>query len=104
MKLAKKIIGRTLALLVVLIVFWVTSNLSDIKAFPSIISSYYAKEFCSCYFVVGREEKACHTYVKQYIPIQDFHIDTESKKVTVTGLYRTNSAKYVSERYGCVLE
>lgn len=76
-------------------------NWTHLKNFPSIISSYYAKEFCSCYFVVGQPEEFCHNYVRQYIPISKFSLDKEKKSVTVSGLGMTNSAVFTSQRYGC---
>lgn len=83
---------------------WFAANFQHVRAFFEIISSYYAKEFCSCYYVVGRTEEQCHDYARQYVPISDFENDPETKTVTVTGLWHTNRAHYVDQRFGCALE
>ncbi|MCC5816282.1 MAG: hypothetical protein JJT78_16145 [Leptospira sp.] len=84
--------------------FWTISNWKNLTAFPSIISSFYSKEFCSCYFVVREDEDFCHHYARQWVPISDFQLDKESKKVTVSGLGRTNTAIFQNDKKGCVLE
>ncbi len=103
MKKFFKILGTGLLLFLGAVGVWVLMNFSHIRVFPSIISSLYAKEMCSCLFVVGRDEKFCHNYVRKYVAISDFKLDAAKRVVTVSGLGRTNSARFVSERYGCVL-
>jgi hypothetical protein len=83
---------------------WAASNREDLRHFPPIISSYYAKELCSCLYVVGQTETYCHSVVRQYVPISSFQIDASSRTVTVSGLGQTNRARFVDDRYGCVLE
>jgi hypothetical protein len=89
-----------LGLLLCVLVLW---NWHDLSYFTSIISSYYAKEFCSCYFVTGESEAFCHDYTRQYIPISSFSLDKEKKTVTVTGLLRKSEAYYTGPRTGCAL-
>ena len=81
---------------------WVVKNHRELFSFPGIISAYYAKEFCSCHFVEKRDEAFCHAYARQYIPIQDFKL--EGTRVTVRGLFITNSASHLSEREGCRID
>jgi Ni/Fe-hydrogenase subunit HybB-like protein len=98
---------RTLAILIFLFIlfdlglFWVVSNWKNLTTFPSIISSFYSKEFCSCYYVVREDEDFCHNYARQWVPISDFKLDRETKTVTVSGLGRTNSSRFVSPEFGC---
>jgi hypothetical protein len=73
-------------------------------AFPRIISAFYSKEFCSCYFVTEGTEEQCHNFARQYLPIQSFALDKEKRSVTVTGFFATTTARYTGDRYGCVLE
>ncbi len=80
------------------------SNKGDLKAFPSIISAYYAKELCSCLWVVGLPEPDCHDWVTQYIPIKEARVNEASQRVTILGLGRVSQARYVGSREGCTLE
>lgn len=72
-------------------------------AFPDIISSYTAKEYCSCRYVMNNPAEYCHSYVKQWLPTSGFTDDPASKRVTVSGMGRNNSATWVGERQGCRL-
>jgi len=83
---------------------WVGFQWDNLKAFPHIISSFYSKEFCSCIFVMQLSEKQCHDFSRQWIPISKFELDSEKKSVRVTGLGITHEAKYVSERFGCLVD
>lgn len=103
----RKIIKRLLqllALVVVGVLVFVVFNFQHVAAFPSIISSFYSKEFCSCYFVTEGSEEQCHNFARQWVPIQDFKLDKEKRSVTVRGLFVTTTARYTGERYGCVLD
>lgn len=104
MKKFLKITGAIIAVLLLLTGGYVLFNLEHFQRFPKILPTYYAKEFCTCFFVLKRDEKFCHNFARQYIPIDDFKLDRENKRVTVTGLGETRSVKFVSERYGCVIE
>jgi ABC-type sugar transport system permease subunit len=83
---------------------FVAVNFKHVAAFPSIISSFYSKEFCSCYFVTEGTEEQCHNFARQWVPIQSFALDKEKRTVTVKGLFVTTTARYTGDRYGCVLE
>lgn len=87
-----------------LVLFWLITNKKNLESFPSIISSFYAKEFCSCYFVVREDEDFCHNYARQWIPISDFKLDLKTHRVIASGLGRTNSAVFQNRELGCVLE
>ncbi len=100
MKIKKFI--RRLALLFLLVAgLWIVLNWTHIKSFPGIISAFYAKEFCSCYFVVGGDEEFCHNYARQWVPISSFALDKQAKAVTVTGLGRSTTVVHTSEQFGC---
>jgi hypothetical protein len=104
MKFKTIAIGIIIFVVMDLCLFWIISNGSNLKAFPSIISSFYSKEFCSCYFVVGGNEDFCHNYARQWVPISDFKLDNDKKRVIVSGLGRTNSAQFLDNKQGCVLQ
>ena len=83
---------------------WALANWKHLSAFPHIISSFYSKEFCSCYFVVKRSETFCHNYARQYVPISEFSLDEEKRAVTVTGLGITTTSVFESEEFGCRIQ
>jgi hypothetical protein len=98
---------RVLQLLGVLLlaaVIYVALNYKHVAAFPRIISAFYSKEFCSCYFVTEGTEEQCHNFARQWVPIQSFALDKEKRTVTVKGLFATTTARYTGDRYGCMLE
>ncbi len=99
----KKILLYFLGAIMLFLSVFTWLHWTDMKNFPHIISSYYAKEFCSCFFVVQNPEAYCHKYVKQYVPISSFSLDQKQKKVTVSGLGQTHSAVFVDRKNGCVL-
>jgi hypothetical protein len=99
-----KKIGASFLVILFLLLSWVGLNFEHVSAFPGIISAFYAKEYCSCYFVVGRDEKTCENYARQYVPISDFKLDKDSKKIIVSGLGITTVSRYVDQRNGCVIE
>ncbi|HAA56343.1 MAG TPA: hypothetical protein DCE42_16380 [Myxococcales bacterium] len=104
MKVLLKWLGRVLLMFLAIILVWTMLNWSKLKVFPSIISSFYSKEMCSCLYVIGRDEAFCKNYARQYIPIQWVKVDSKKKRVTVKGLWRINSASFVNKRSGCRLE
>lgn len=100
---------RRLLLTLVLALFigllgWVWLERVALQAFPDIISAYTAKEYCSCRYVMQQPVGYCRGYVKQWVPTRDFVETPEAKRITVTGLGRTNSARWMGERQGCRLE
>lgn len=46
----------------------------------------------------------CEGYVQQYLPLKSLHDDAEHKRVSASGLGRSHSAVWLSERQGCRLE
>jgi hypothetical protein len=104
MKKMVKLIVIVIAALILFAAGFLALNWSDAKAFPGIISSFYSKMMCSCLFVSGRSEDACHNFARQYIPVQKVEVDYKAKRVTVKGLWVTTSTKHVAERYGCTVE
>ena len=73
-------------------------------AFPDIISANTAKEYCSCRYVMNNDAEYCHGYVKQWLPASGFTDDPAGKRVSVSGMGRSNSAVWIGERQGCRLQ
>ena len=108
MKRAKKVlkaVGLVLLGILVLVGIFVAWNWKALSAFPSLPAGYEAKELCSCLFVEGRPQPDCEAFIRQnVVPIDDRSFDMEGKAVTVTALWNTRRAHYVSERFGCVID
>jgi hypothetical protein len=102
------VIGRILAALVILLVVAATAlaaqNWQHVRAFPGILPAFYAKEFCSCRFVVGQSVPFCHDYATQWLPITRFYLSEPKRCVTVTALGQTRSAGFLNRREGCRLD
>ncbi|MBV6822603.1 amidase [Pseudomonas sp. PD9R] len=95
----------TLLLILLIVLFgWIWQERVALGAFPDIISAYTAKEYCSCRYVMHNNAEYCHGYVKQWVPTSGFTDDAASKRITVSGLGRSNSAVWIGEHQGCRLE
>lgn len=70
---------------------------------PGVISSYYAKEFCSCHFVMKQSEAYCHEHASQIIPIKGKEVDESRMNVTAWALGKRYTASYLGEREGCTI-
>ncbi len=99
----KKIFWITLSIFI-LPSLWVFRNYEHIQRFPQIMPSFYAKQMCSCLYVLQRNEKFCHNLSRQYISISDFKIDSEQKTVKAMSWGKTAFAKFTSSKHGCVLD
>ncbi|MCF5710334.1 amidase [Pseudomonas syringae] len=73
-----------------------------LQAFPTIISAYTAKEYCSCRYVVNNPEDYCRAYIKQYLP-STLIDQPELKRAVASGLGRSSSAAWQGPREGCRL-
>jgi hypothetical protein len=105
LKRALKIVGIVLASLLGLAAVFVAWNWPALSVFPALPSGYEAKELCSCLFVEGRTQPECEAFIRQsVVPIDGRSFDMEGKSVTVTALWTTRSARFVSPRFGCVID
>ncbi|SDA90240.1 hypothetical protein SAMN03159443_04377 [Pseudomonas sp. NFACC15-1] len=100
----RKILLTLLSVLLIALFSWVWLERVALRAFPDIISAYTAKEYCSCRYVMQQPAEYCRGYVKQSVPTRAFLETPEAKRVTVSGLGRSNSAQWLGERQGCRLE
>lgn len=99
-----KILKTSGAIVLAIALIFVLFNAPKLGAFRKIPAAFYAKEFCSCYFVTERGEKACDNYARTSISVSDVKIDEVKKTVSAKSLTHTAKAKFVSELEGCLLE
>ncbi|MGF6125943.1 hypothetical protein QF019_001132 [Pseudomonas frederiksbergensis] len=93
-----------LLLLLAVLLGWIWQERVALWAFPDIISAYTAKEYCSCRYVMNNDVGYCRGYVKQWLPFSGFTDDDAAKRVTVSGMGRSNGAQWIGERQGCRLQ
>ena len=82
---------------------WIWRERVALRAFPDIINAYTAKQYCSCRYVMNSPAEYCHRYVKQWLPTSGFTDDPVGKRITVSGMGRSNSAQWISKHQGCRL-
>ena len=69
-----------------------------------LLTSYQAKDLCSCIFVQGRDEDFCRKWVKASPNVAIKKVDYENKVVYAKAFtYWTASAKWIDKKHGCVL-
>lgn len=96
-----KYAGLALAVFAVIGGIFIITYWNHIRSFPQILSAFYAKEYCSCYYNVKPDEEFCRNVARQYIPISSFRHNKEEQTVTVTGLGRSTTTQFISPQYGC---
>jgi len=70
-----------------------------------LVTSYTAKDFCSCVFVMEMSEDYCRRWTKASPAVATVHVDYKERTVrTAAALLWGEKARFVSERDGCVLE
>lgn len=92
-----------LLLLLAVLLGWAWHERLALQAFPDILSAYTAKEYCSCRYVMNNPADYCRGYVRQYLPLSSLVDDSEQRRITASGLGRSYSAAWISEREGCRL-
>ena len=98
-----KLVGAIVLAIFCALGIYIAANWQEARVFPRIISAYYAKEACSCIYVLGRDETQCHEMVRQYVPIAAFENDKNARVIRVRGLGRQSIARFIDDRHGCRL-
>lgn len=81
-------------------VFWENTVLD----LPEMAATLYARENCSCLFVIGQSEESCREITKQFVPLSSITIDREKRTVQTRVFWGIARAKWVSDRLGCQIE
>jgi hypothetical protein len=70
-----------------------------------LVTTYTAKDACTCLFVMERDEAYCRAFVRASPSVAHLTIDSEKKVVETTALLLWGArARLVDERTGCVVE
>ncbi len=75
---------------------------STIFDIPEIAARLYAKEFCSCTFVMRQSYKECRSAFGQFIPAFYVDINPDTKVVDTQVLWVSGRAIYQNDRVGCM--
>lgn len=70
---------------------------------PKLLSRMRAKEFCTCYFLLGKGEDYCLKSVLKGYPQFGFKLDKNAQIVTFENPIASTSAQVVEKRFGCRL-
>jgi hypothetical protein len=81
----------------------VTFSVTPLRELPMLMSTMRAKEFCSCYFMLGKGKQYCLDSVKKGYPLFDFNIQETDKSVVFKNYFASARAKVEDMRYGCIL-
>jgi hypothetical protein len=69
------------------------------------LTAYRAKEVCSCLFVQGQSEEFCRAYTVANPNLATYSVNLIDKTVQSEALMMwSNTARYDSEHFGCVLD
>lgn len=102
---AAKIIAGVVVALVVAIAVLLAVYCQEARNIQDLPASFEAKAMCSCLFVQGRSQEFCVDFARQdTVPVDSREVDADGKSVKVHALWTTHTARYVSDRYGCILE
>lgn len=71
---------------------------------PEILANLYAKELCTCRFVIGQSLERCYENHANIMKPTTLEIDEAAKTVHVRVLWAVADARVVSERFGCSRE
>lgn len=94
-----------LLLLGLLYLAWLlANNWAQVRSVPHILSSFTAKEYCSCRYVMRRDEGFCRGFVEQWLAYDALEEDAAARRITARGLGITTTARFVDARTGCRLE
>ena len=90
-------------------ILWLFFFIACDEGYPNhdlvLLTSYRAKDMCSCMFVQQREEEYCRRWTKANPNLATMTVDTEKKEVQTQAMqYWSATARYVDQRHGCVLE
>ena len=70
-----------------------------------LLTSYTAKETCSCLFVMEQTEEYCRAWTKADPAVAAWSADMDAKTVqSAAGLFWGAKAHFIDEKFGCVLD
>ena len=72
--------------------------------FPKIIPSTFAKDYCSCRFVVGQSKDYCMMYAKQIVSPTSWSEDANKKEIVAKFLTKKTRVKFLNQKFGCQIQ
>lgn len=94
---------RGVLMLLVLGGAWAWHERQALGDFPTILSAYSAKEYCSCRYVMGFDADYCQGYVRQYLPLSSLTEQASGYRISAEGLGRRSHAVWLGPQQGCRL-
>lgn len=72
--------------------------------FPKVIPSTFAKDYCSCRFVVEQSKDYCLMYSKQIVSPSSWNEDIDKKEIVATFLTKKTRVKFLNKKFGCQIQ
>jgi hypothetical protein len=70
-----------------------------------LVTSYTAKDTCSCLFVMGQTEDYCRAWTAASPAVTNWSADMNKKTVEATAIYFWGAkAHWVNDQQGCILD
>ena len=70
-----------------------------------LVTAHYARDLCTCRFVMEMDEAFCNAWVKASPSVSRSSVDTATKTTEASAfLLWSAHARFVSDKFGCVLE
>ena len=70
-----------------------------------LLTRYKAKDFCSCMFVMQRDEDYCRDWTVASPNLASIKVDKEERTVTTQAIhYWSATARYTGQKTGCTLD
>lgn len=96
-----RVLSAIAIVLLLLFVAWQYEALSSFRYMPA---ANYAKEYCSCRYVLKHDKPFCEKLLQTWVPITSLTENSEQRLVAVEAFAITQTASWKSQRYGCRLE
>ncbi len=70
-----------------------------------LVTAHYARDLCTCRFVMEMDEAFCNAWVKASPSVSRASVDVVNKTTEASAfLLWSAHARFVSDKFGCVLE
>ena len=99
----RKTLLLSLSVILAIFLFWVFSNYRSLTKMPALFAAKYVKEYCSCYYILKKEENFCRDYPEIPLPIQGVFLDKDKKEISAKVLGTLAIARYIEGQAGCTI-
>lgn len=104
MKVLKALVATFLAVLLLLGIFVFVAR-DEVAAIPDVHAAFYAKETCSCLYLIGQSADYCRGYGLQMFMPSEVSFDEAARAVEARTFWGDRQrARFVGSPHGCRLD